>query len=69
MEAEGRATHEAGSRLDLVLTSIVNAITVTVGHKITDQCIVKAKLRLPMHRVMPVLCRVHAYSKADWVAL
>ena len=63
------ATHEAGNRLDLVLTSIGDVLTATVGHKVTDHCIVEAKLRLPMPRSASVPRRVHDYKKADWAAL
>ena len=62
-------THEAGNRLDLVLTNMGDAVKVEVGEKITDHYIVTARFKLTMPHNAEVNREVHDYKHADWHAL
>ena len=62
-------THERGNRLDLVLTTMPDIVTVTVGPQITDHHIVYACMKLPAPKAKKVERRVYDFKKAKWEQL
>ena len=62
-------THIHGNRLDLVLTSMPDITSVTVGQRVTDHDMILARLRMPMPKTTEITRKVHNFGKADWALL